>query len=204
MNLFDRAKNILIKPVDEWPVIRNEPTTIQQLFTGYAVILAAIPAVAGFIGYSLVGTSVFGVTVRYPLVRGIIWAALNYGLSLAGVYVLALIVDQLAPSFGSQKNMTDSMKVVTYSYTAAWVGGIFHLVPALSPLGMLAGIYTLVLLWFGLDKIKAPAQDKKVPYFVVTLIVALVVFFLIGTLVTSIAFAGVGAGAITNINIPRM
>lgn len=55
MNLVDRAKNILLSPNSEWEVIRSESTTTAELFTKYAVILAAIPAIAGFIGYYLIG-----------------------------------------------------------------------------------------------------------------------------------------------------
>ena len=42
MSLIDRAKNILLTPKTEWPVIAAEPATAQGLFTGYAAILALL------------------------------------------------------------------------------------------------------------------------------------------------------------------
>ena len=48
MNLVERAKNILLTPAKEWDVIKGEQLTIVDMFTKYAMILAAIPAVAGF------------------------------------------------------------------------------------------------------------------------------------------------------------
>ena len=51
MNLVERAKNILLTPAKEWDVIKGENLTIVDMFTKYAMILAAIPAVAGFIGF---------------------------------------------------------------------------------------------------------------------------------------------------------
>ncbi len=55
MNLVDRAKNILLQPKQEWAVIEAETTDTKTLYTSYAMILAAIPAVAGFIGMSIIG-----------------------------------------------------------------------------------------------------------------------------------------------------
>ena len=46
MSIIDRAKNIILKPAEEWNVIADEPATVSGLFTGYAMILAAIPLVA--------------------------------------------------------------------------------------------------------------------------------------------------------------
>ncbi len=43
MSIVQRAKNIIIKPADEWNVIAGEPATVGGLFTGYAMILAAFP-----------------------------------------------------------------------------------------------------------------------------------------------------------------
>ena len=55
MNLVDRVKNILLQPSQEWAVIETETTDTKTLYTSYAMILAAIPAVAGFIGGSIIG-----------------------------------------------------------------------------------------------------------------------------------------------------
>ena len=53
MDLVSRVKAILLKPNDTWPEIKNEPATVKDLFTSYAAILAAIPPIASFIGFSL-------------------------------------------------------------------------------------------------------------------------------------------------------
>lgn len=101
MNLFDRVKNLLLSPATEWEVIKGETWTTSDLFTKYAIILAAIPAVAGFLGYSFFGISYgFG---SYKLGFGTLltWAVLTYALTLAGIFVLGFIIDGLAPSFGS-------------------------------------------------------------------------------------------------------
>src|SRR3954471_19530274 len=98
MNIVERAKNILLQPKAEWPVIEMEPHTVQGLYTQYVMILVAIAPIATFIGYSLVGIGGFGINYRVPIGAGIASAVLSYLLSLASVYVLALIIDALAPT----------------------------------------------------------------------------------------------------------
>jgi len=191
MNLFERAKNILITPKTEWEVIKNEQTSVSDLFTKYVLILALIPAVAGFIGQSLVGISLgpFG-SYKMPIGRGLLYLVLYYAMTVGAVYLLAFIVDALAPSFGAKKDMLSSLKVVVYSYTAAWVAGIFQIVPLLGFLGIIGGLYGLFLLYLGLKIVKETPQDKLVGYFIVVIIVSIVVYFVIGMIVGAIAFGG--------------
>jgi len=132
MNVVERARNILLQPGQEWPVIAGEATDTKTLFLSYAVILAAIPAIAGWLGHSLIGVSVpFIGTYRTPLVAGLAFAVVAYVLSLVAVFVVGLIVDALAPTFGGEKNATQAMKCAVYAYTPAWVAGVLHLIPAL-------------------------------------------------------------------------
>jgi len=160
--IIKRVIAIITKPKEEWEVIKNENMTIADMYMKYALILAAIPAIAGFIGWVAIGRSLGFGTFRIPAGRALIWAILLYVLSLVGVYILAVIIDALAPSFGSKKDMNRSMKVTVFSYTAAWIGGIFNLIPALAIIGAIAGIYTLVLLYIGMKSLKEVPQDKMV------------------------------------------
>ena len=187
MNLFERAKNILITPKTEWEVIKGEQATTADLFTKYALILAAIPAVATFIGYSLVGISLgpFG-SYKFPVGDGLLYAVVLYILTLAGVYITAIVVDALAPSFGATKDMTASLKVVVYSWTASWVAGIFGIIPSLAILGIL-GLYSIYLLYLGLKIVKDTPQDKLVGYIIVVVIIMIVLYFVIGTVANAIA-----------------
>jgi len=67
MNLVDRAKNILLKPKQEWEIINEETTTTADLYKNYIIYLAAIGPIAAFIGMSIVGVSMpFGDHFVYP------------------------------------------------------------------------------------------------------------------------------------------
>ena len=186
MALVDRVKRILLTPTQEWAVIEAEPATPGSLFTGYAVPLAAIRAIAGFIGFSLIGISMLGTRLQAPMGTGLTWAAVQYVGSLVGVYVLALIIDALAPTFGGTKNSTQALKVAVYSSTAAWLAGIFAIIPSLAVLSLL-GLYSLYLLYLGLPILMKTPQDKALGYTVVVVIVAVVIFVVIGTLATRVA-----------------
>jgi len=190
MILFERVKNIILNPSKEWETIKLETWTNAELFTKYAIILAAIPAVCGFIGYSLFGISWGFGSFHVPVGISLSWAIATYVLTLVGVFIVAFIIDALAPSFGSVKDMNASLKVTVFSYTPAWVAGIFNLVPALGIIAALAGIYSLVLFYMGLERVKNVPKDKMMGYFIVTLIVAIVVYFIIGLIVSAIAFSG--------------
>ena len=181
MNIVDRAKNMIMKPSQEWQVIDGETHTVKDLYVNYAMILAAIPAVAKFIGFSIVGLGGMLSQYRIPIASGVALMVVGYVLSLASVYVLALIIDGLAPNFGSQKNFLQALKLAVFSMTAAWLAGIFSLLPALSILGLL-GLYSLYVLYLGMPVLMKTPADKLVPYFVVVLIAAIVVHVVIGAL----------------------
>ena len=71
MNLVERVKKILLQPKQEWAVIKGETHTVAGLYTRYVMILAAIPAIATFIGFSIVGYTGFGTPYRVPIAAGI-------------------------------------------------------------------------------------------------------------------------------------
>ena len=174
MNIVERVKHLILKPRQEWRVIDGETYTVQGLYTQYVMLLAAIPAVCGFIGFSLVGIGVFGSTYRVPIAAGVAHMVVQYLMSLGMVYVFALIIDALAPSFGSQKNFNQAIKVAAFMPTAAWVAGVFLIIPALGIIGQLLGLYSLYLLFLGLPILMKTPEDKSIPYVVVVIIAAIV------------------------------
>jgi hypothetical protein len=180
MALVDRVKNILLKPKPEWDVIDAEPATVADLYKGYIIPLAAIGPVAQAIGSSVFGyTMPFLGTYRVPLGSAITGAIVTYVLTLVGVYVLALIIDALAPSFNGTKNQIQALKVAAYSSTASWVAGIFALIPGVRFLSIL-GLYSLYLLYLGLPVLMRSHREKALGYTVVVIIAAIVLFMVIG------------------------
>jgi hypothetical protein len=147
--------------------------------------LALIPAIAGFIGASIIGVTVSVGTFRVPLLTGLLNAVIAYLFSFVLVYVVALIIDALAPSFGTARHFPSALKLSVYSFTPAWLVGIFLLVPGLSFLTIL-GLYGFYLLWTGLPIVMRTPRERTLAYAASVTLAALVVTFLLGLIESAI------------------
>jgi hypothetical protein len=205
VNLVERVKRICITPNEEWSVIAQEPTPPASLITGYVLPLAGVAALAGFIGGSVVGYSIpFVGTYRVPIVTGLGGACFAVVMAVVGVFVIGLIINALAPTFGAEKNLNQALKVAAYSYTPAWVAGVLQILPMLAFLAIIGALYGLYLLYLGLPRLMKCPADKAVGYVVVVVVCAIVVSVVLmmtgGLIVGAGAYgagmfgAGVGSG----------
>jgi len=195
-----RAKAILLKPKEEWPVIERETTPSGEIFTRYALPLAAIGPVAAFLGNQLIGYSVLGVTLKPSLGGGIAQAIISYIFSLIGLFVICFVANKLAPSFGGQASSRNAFKLVVYSMTASWLAGIFGLIPSLALLAIV-GLYSFYLFYTGVGSLMKVPADKALTYTIVTVICVIVLYIVIGMLTAGLSrMIGVGGptiGAVT-------
>lgn len=185
MGLVERVKGILLTPRSEWEAIAAEATTPADLYKGYILPLAAIGPICQVVGYSVLGIRMpFGSTVyRTPIGTALTSAVVTYVLSLIGVFVLGVIIDGLAPTFGGTKSQIQALKTAAYSSTASWVAGIFTLVPGLRVLAIL-GLYSIYLLYLGLPVTMKAPSDRAGAYTGVVILAAFVLFFIIGMIGT--------------------
>jgi len=177
MDLVSRVKNILLDPQNEWRVIDAEQDQPIDILKNYVAIVAAIPAVCSFIGASIIGAAGF----RTGIFVGLLGAIVHYVLTLVGVYVIAFIIDALAPTFGGRKDFNSAFKVAAYSPTAAWVAGVFALLPILSVLTIL-GLYSLYLLYIGLPILMRTPPERSIGYILAVIVCAVIVWILIFSL----------------------
>ncbi|HEY0676774.1 MAG TPA: Yip1 family protein [Chitinophagaceae bacterium] len=194
MNLIERVKNMLTTPKTEWLVVASETPDSTKIVTGYVLPLAIAGAIAAFIGYGLIGYNVLG--VRFS---GMNWG-LHYALVMlvqiiVSIYVTALVVDALAPSFASEKNMGRSVQLVAYGSTPSLVAGLFNILPLLAGIvGLVAAVYGVYLFYLGLTPIKKTPEDKRVAYLVVCIIVLIVVYIILGLILARILYPVFGVG----------
>jgi hypothetical protein len=198
-SLIERVKRMITQPKAEWDVIDNEPATIGGIYTSYVMILAAIPPICLAIGLIFflprpsAEVAAFGQAYGLPVLTTgsiIAGAVVQYVLGLVGVYVMSMIIDALAPNFGGTKDQLKAFKVAAYYPTAAWVAGILYIIPLLGILVLIAAIYALYTLYLGLPKLMRVPQDKATGYFAVTLLIALVVFIVIGYVGNRVIYGG--------------
>jgi len=174
MALIERVQSILLRPKQTWPVIAAEGGDTASIYTGYLAILAAIPALAGFIGMTVFGIGGLGVTIRTPILAGLVQMVVSYLLSLAMLYVMALIVNVLAPTFGGTKNQLQALKLIAYASTAAMVGGIFYLLPVLGILVLIAALYSIYLFYTGVAVMMRCPPEKAGAYTAVVVVCAVI------------------------------
>lgn len=191
-NLVARSRRILTDPSAEWERIDGEPDSAAAVFRRWAVPLAAIGPVAGFVGQQLFGFGAFGISFRPSFGFSLASAVLGYGLGLAGVWVMALVIDLLAPSFGGMRDRDRAMKVAAYAFTAAWLAGVFQIVPAMAVLGLL-GLYSFYLLWIGLPRLMRVPDDRRGAFYAAVLIAAIVV---------NVAVAGLSGALAATVGTP--
>ena len=178
MDIVKRAEAVLLRPKEEWARIKAEPATATGLFMSYAMVLAAVPPVFQFLGRVFIER--LPVIGHWPIGTAVGNAAVAYVLNLATVYLFALILDALAPSFGSAKNMTSALKLAVYSMTPGWLAGVFYIVPGLWVLGILASLYGLYILYVGLETpLMETPKDKVGSYFAASVLVAIGLFVVV-------------------------
>lgn len=186
VDIVTRAKNLILTPKTEWAVIASEPADAKGLFTGYVMLLAAIPAVCGFIGLTLF-LGMFAGGMR--LVPGFLVSTLvTYALSVGAVFVMSKIIPILAPKFGGTDAEMPALKLAAYAPTASWLAGVFLLIPAVGILGALLGLYSIYLYYLGAIAVLKVPQDKAIVFTVVLFVVALVIFLVIGAVARALTF----------------
>ena len=189
--LIERVKGILLSPKTEWEKIAAETTDVKSLYMGYAMILAAIPAICGFIGSTVIGVSLPIVgTIRTGVAAALVQLVLSYVLGLAVIYVVSLIVTALAPTFDGQKDPIQALKLVVYASTPVWLAGVFSLIPLLGVLGIVAGLYGLYLLYIGLTPLMKNPQDKSIGYTALIIVCYIVLAIIMGVIVAAVAGTG--------------
>lgn len=182
MDIRTRARNILVTPDTEWPVIAAETTPTKDLITGYVLPLAAIGAIAGFIGRSLIGYSLPYVgTYREPIVSGLVGALVVLVMAIVGVFILAFIINALAPTFNGEQSQSQALKLAAYSYTPAWVAAALQILPPLALLAVLGALYGFYLLYRGLPVLMKSPPDKAVAYTAVVVVAAIILWIVLAS-----------------------
>lgn len=186
-DLVQRAKAILMQPLAEWQRIAGETTEPTKLFTSYALPLALIGPIAMFIGVQLFGYGggIFSIKLGLGAALGLAVATLVG--TIVSLFVIAFVANLVSPQFGGRNDFPAAFRLVAYAMTAAWIGGVFGLIPAIAIIGVLFGLYSLYLLYLGSAPVMGVPQDKTVGYTVVTVLIAIVVNIVVNMVVGAIA-----------------
>jgi Yip1 domain len=191
-SLLERIKNIMLTPKTEWPVIAAETTSINRLYLGYVIPLLAAATLISFIRMSVIGVSMpFGGFFRVPFVSGLLYAVARFGFGLLGFYLVALLINALAPTFGGKRDLVQALKTTSYAFTSGLLGSLFSILPVLSTLIALAAvIYGIYLLYLGLPVVMQAPPEKATGYTVAVVLCTLLGGVVLGALLSFTGLIG--------------
>lgn len=190
MNLVNRVKGIIVSPKTEWLVIATENHSMSTLITSYVLPLALLSAAANFIGYGFLWADA-------SIMWGVYFAISVAVSAIISVVVASYVVDALAPTFGSEKNLNRSAQLVAYGATPGMVGGVFNIFPPIAFIGVLFALYGIYIWYLGLTPVKKTPDDKRIGYIIVCFLALFVVYFLIGLVFTMMLMPALGLSMLT-------
>lgn len=190
LGLTARIRNIVLTPKTEWQVIQAESTTVGRLYSGYVLPMNAFASLMAFVRMSVVGVPVAaGETIRTPILSGLLASLLAFVLSLAGLYLVGLVIHVLAAAFGGQPDQRQALKTAAYSLTPAWLGTGLSFLPLGSLLQFIAGLYGVYVLYVGLPVMMQAREDGAGGYATSVVACALGVGILFGLGAATLAAA---------------
>jgi hypothetical protein len=188
MGAINSAIALVKNPVAFMTADKDKPATVNSIMINYVAVLAAIPFFATLIGdlwyYSLFATFV-GSYIEYAVV----YAVVVYILDVIAVYVIGLVIQMLSSNFASTKDLIKSLKLSAYIFTPAFLIAVLNIIPFLGVLGILGLLYGLYILYLGLPIVLGTSKEKVVPYVVAIVVATLIIYFVIGIIVSAVTAA---------------
>jgi hypothetical protein len=162
VKLIDRAIDICIKPRSTFLEIEREKAGFTALYRDYVLWLAALPALVklGVAWLSRDAQSALGGRGLAAMLSG---AALDYICLLAGVYVLALAIDALAPLFGGERDEDQALRLCAYALTPSFLAGATGALPGLAWSSILS-FYSIALVILGLPRLMRCDEERALGY----------------------------------------
>jgi len=195
--LLNHVWGLFAHPDDEWKTIRKERCTVTRCYCSHVLLLAAIPAVAGYIGTTQVGWDVPGGREVHKLTHqsALQIAILFYFTMLAAVFSLGAMINWMGKTYGSRQSLSQSIVLASYTATPLFLIGLMLLYPLLW-LNMLVGLpalaYTVYLLYTGVPVMMGISRERGFLFASAVLAVGLVM--LVGLLVSTVILWDLGIG----------
>ncbi len=144
---------LLAHPAQEWQDIHDERCTIGTCYCSHVLMLAAIPAISGYIGTTQVGWQLGSheVTKLTPE-SALPIAVLFYVTMLVGVFTVGKLMQWMGQTYGAVKPLPQCIALSAYTATPLFLIGLSALYPLLwldMLLGLPALAYSVYLLYTG-------------------------------------------------------
>lgn len=188
---------LFTNPQREWERIRDERQSIGQAIA-LVLILAAIPAVSGFIGTTQFGWQ-FGTSevVRLTAGSASVIAVLYYAVLVVATLSVGWMIHWMGNTYGARQPLSQCIVLAAYIPIPLFLVGIAQLYPILW-LNLIIGIpalsYTIFLLYVGIPVMMQIPQERGFLFASAVLAFGLVGF--VGLLAVTVILWGFGVGPV--------
>ncbi|MBU0497052.1 MAG: YIP1 family protein [Candidatus Thermoplasmatota archaeon] len=169
MKTVNQAKDLVFNPKGTMEKLKNEQVELKEIIIYLAIV--GVPTFLGLLlGYGFIwggGGSLIGYAFAIALI--------TYIMSIVGVIVFGFILNALAPSFKTQQNKMQALKLVSYAATPWLLLGIANIFPAAGLISLIGGLYGLYILYLGIPILMGTQKEQQMSFFIVGLIVYIVV-----------------------------
>jgi hypothetical protein len=165
-------------PVRQWEKIRDQQKSEDGGSVGHIFLLAAIPAISGYIGTTQVGWRIgVGEPIRITGDSAFAIAIIYYIALLVGVFSIGWVIHLLGKAYEVEKPLSLCIALAAYAATPLFLIGLMQVYPVLW-LNMLIGLpalaYTVYLLYSGLSIMMEIPPEKGFLYSSAVLAVGLI------------------------------
>lgn len=140
-------------PQQEWQEISRSNCSIGKCYCSHVLLLAAIPAIFGFVGTTQIGWQIAShEVVKLTTQSALPIAVIFYITMLIGVFTMGKMIHWMAQTYGTHKTLSQCIALAAYTATPLFLIGIMLIYPILW-LNMILGIpalgYSIYLLYVG-------------------------------------------------------
>ena len=189
---------LLTNPDQQWEAIRKDSESVTRLYTGHVLLLALIPAMAGFIGTSQIGWQIGdGQVTRLSVNSALSLSVLFYAAMLAGIFILGKFIDFFAATYEVADRTPRGVTMAAYTATPIFLIGVIAVYPNIwvnMVAGLVAIAYAVYLLYEGLPILMKIPEDRGFMFASAVLTVGLVMF--VALLAISVVIWSLGVGPI--------
>ncbi len=159
-----RATNIVLRPRDEWRIIKEEQTTYGKTIAGYGAVLAAIPPIAAILERFLFGRGIAhyaeNAPLGYVLATNIVW----YLVIMLNVIITGAIITGIASRNEAGWFGVRGLQLAVYSFTPLFLVCILTMFPRLGWFIYGAILYSIYLLYLGIGSMYEIEKRKAAWY----------------------------------------
>jgi len=191
--MLGHVLGLLTNPQREWKAIRKERCTISHCYYSHVLILAAIPAIAGFIGTTYVGWSVAREAHKLTFQSALQISLLFYLTMLVAVFTVGKLIHWMGQTYGARQSLAQSVSLAAFTATPLFLFGIMLVYPLLwliLLLGLPVLAYSVYLLYTGVPVMMGISRERGFLFASAVMAVGLVM--LVGVLAATVILWDIG------------